>query len=232
MSIKEIVRKSASAKDQNNSLGKGFLNGEPIICPDEVVAILEITKEKCVFTDDFFDTNSRKDTSYKNELPTIVLLLESPHISEYNSNIPHPAMGKTGENIKKYFLNNFFKAVFISDLNQEGAYLQTSSGIAFQKYRLILSNLVPYQCSFGMSLEETKNQKNKDSLFKKCIDEGKDEIIQQIAKINPTIIINCCTKEFKKDIQNMLNKAFPDKIRLEGFHPSSGFFASGFAIVR
>ncbi|MDY4818931.1 MAG: hypothetical protein SO206_01535 [Bacilli bacterium] len=230
MSIKEIVRNSA--KKKSGSLGKGFLNGEPIICPDEVVAILEITKEKCVFTDDFFGANNRKDTSYKNELPTIVLLLESPHIREYNSIKPHPAMGKTGENIKKYFLNNLFKAVYISDLNQEGAYLQASSKIAFQKYRLILSNLVPYQCSLGISLEETKNKEGKDDLLKKCIDEGKDEIIQQIANLNPTIIINCCTKDIKNDIQNMLNKAFPDKIRLEGCHPSSGFFASGFAIVR
>lgn len=87
--------------------------------------------------------------------------------------------------------------------------------------------------------EEVKNKINlatdKDNLFSQCIKEQKlkDDFKDRLQDHNPTIVINCCTNgenklENKKKVQNIIDEALPNAIKLIGSHPSSSFFAGGF----
>ena len=85
-------------------------------------------------------------TRKKDEL-IIVIILESPHISEFSTKreddffddkiLANPALGKTGNNLQKYFTHNNLIEKSIHDLHK------------YKKYKVILMNSIQYQCSLG-----------------------------------------------------------------------------------
>lgn len=111
----------------------------------------------------FFDSSTKKFKFYKEictlnnksgveridfvgnsdvEENVIVIILESPHVDEYEGNMPiGPAQGKTGDNINKYLCTILDEAVQREILNVNSK---------FPKYDLVLMNAIQYQCSLGM----------------------------------------------------------------------------------
>ena len=116
----------------------------PIKCEDQFAAIIEITQNKVDYIkNDFTNTNRGNEQKYyqQNNLPTIALILESPHKSEFNlksSTHYGPAMGKTGENIEKFLVGNIAKYICINDLQNNGAYFLKNSKIQSGKYPRIV----------------------------------------------------------------------------------------------
>lgn len=212
----------------------------PMICEDQCVAVIEI---KCCGV--FFESNhihkekrDEADKQYKNcDLPVIALVMESPHVSEFfvkqqkvyeERKPPRPAMGDAGENLEKYILGNLAKYRCINDQKEDGAYFVTSTRLTQGKYRLYLVNAVQYQCSLGESGDA------KDEIFNKFFSrkDAQKDFVKRLNDINPTIIINCCTKGYKDEnrmmVQKVINKNFAQCQRLIGIHPSSAHFAHGF----
>ena len=217
-----------------------FAQGTALKCEDQCVAVIEI---KCCGV--FFEWNhihkEKRDEAneqYRNcDLPVIALVIESPHVDEFfvkqqkvyeKRKRPQPAMGDTGENIEKYILGNLAKYQCINDQKEDGAYFVTSSRLTQGKYRLYLVNAVQYQCSLG-KLGDAKNKIFHSFFSKKG---AQNDFVKRLNEINPTIIINCCTKGNKYKnrmmVQKVINKNFADRKRLIGYHPSSAHFAHGF----
>ena len=138
-------------------------------CPDMFVGLVD--KDKNLFCPLL--------TSYKNlkdwELPTIAIVLESPHIREYDFNgCPiGPAQGRTGTCLKQYIIK------ILESQNIRG------------QYKLLLIEAVSFQCSNG---GEKINHTSRNQLFKivwKC--GGKRDFLSRIKLYKPQILINACT---------------------------------------
>lgn len=137
----------------------------------------------------------------KNKLPTIILILESPHKDEYDY-FPKftpkaPAQGVTGTQICEKFeqiINNH-----IDKLNLKES-----------EYRIFIINPIPYQTSLFYCHQKKLVDNYKiirDLVWEILWENGvfKDEFIELIKKINPQIIINACTKNLKNNIDEILN---------------------------
>lgn len=127
-------------------------------------------------------TSNELESARKNGYKTLLIVLESPHVEEYNKKFPiapAPALGSTGCNLDKYFLG------IISEYIPEG------------KYHVILSNAIQYQCSLG---EDT--EKYRDRVWLKlwlCKDFDRN-FFNRIEFYRPDVIVNLCTKgSHKKD---------------------------------
>lgn len=149
------------------------------ICPDNFIGTIENMKPKLNFSistrKEFTKRNSIDDiinNGYKN----IVMILESPHINEYkyaNENFIAPAIGKTGELLKKWFYKCIKKHLSPN-----------------KKYNVILMNAIQYQCSLG---EDTIIYRDKLWCNLWFNYNKKDDFIKRLKHYNPDIIINACT---------------------------------------
>ena len=116
---------------------ENFKNFNTSCCPDIIAGKngeFWFSKEERDNRKDFLDITDE-------DIPTIVVVLESPHKDEFNNqNFPNgnPALGKTGEMLQKYFENILRKNI---------SYLPDN-------YRVILMNSIQFQCSLG-GLEQT-----------------------------------------------------------------------------
>ena len=111
-------------------------------------------------------------------LPLFIIILESPHIDEFNTNgiAVGPAQGSTGRNIR---------SLLIQLLQSQTAHLQ-------RIYRLMLVEAIPYQCSNNTSpIDRT----NTNRLFKKMWRSygGKIDFENRINQYRPDVILNACT---------------------------------------
>lgn len=149
--------------------------------------------------------HSRRDINYsqysKGNNKTIVILLESPHIDEFNiqgqTYTTAPAWGKTGTMINKYFiiaLNNSIRAIqnncqnFLTNITT---------------YDVLLVNAIQYQCSLGMRpINIGIRNKVFACLWNKTSDSFRQDLIERLNILNPDLIVNACTSELKKRFCN------------------------------
>ena len=123
----------------------------------------------------------------------ILLILESPHINEFDINgLPiGPAIGTTGNNIFRYFekcINSSLSREFRLNLNQS------------LTYNVVLLNAIQFQCSEGV---KPIKKSNRDENFIKLINnENYCDVDKRInwfkQKNSNPIIINACTKGCSK----------------------------------
>ncbi|MDN5343487.1 MAG: hypothetical protein PWP28_2367 [Oceanotoga sp.] len=131
----------------------------------------------------------------------IIIILESPHVEEFNSqklNFPAPAMGKTGENLQKYFIESMKK------------YLENKN------YNIILMNSIQYQCSLGY---DTNIYRDRLWLELWEYEDYDCDFINRLNIYEPDIIVNLCTKgSHKKDpymkegAKSSINKKYLDSL--------------------
>lgn len=165
-------------------------------CPDQYVGFLN---------DGTFESISpRKDIDYcvgnginNNELESpIIILLESPHVSEFDPITLNPlgvAMGCTGHNFKKYFDRKIF-------MGQQKATLMNG------KHSIVFMNAVQYQCSLGNKLSgkgSYANKKTRDFNFLACLENANScDVQQRIQAVNPVLVVNLCTIGLEKNNLN------------------------------
>lgn len=169
-------------------------------CNDNYVGFFEynngIVNESLWFCKHLRDINKDKvkiskdnliDIKNKNE-KIIVIVLESPHIDEFNKKkfnvAPAPALGSTGCNLDKYFckvIERCFKKYMVKD----------------GKYHVILSNAIQYQCSLGADTEVFRDRVWLKLWLNRSF---KKYFIARLKEYSPDIIMNFCTKgSHKKD---------------------------------
>lgn len=161
---------------------------------------------------------------------TVILLLESPHIGEYNEchGPIAPAQGKTGENIHRFLKEALKSNQCLTDRISVGC-----------DTRIVLCNPVPFQTSLHMIFGEEWCKAWRDTTWcaiwgNPCIKEYfRDKILQY----NPQFVINACTGEAKDNyIKRRLVTEFlqriPVEIIYESPHPSSWHWPNNRKITR
>lgn len=186
-----------------------FENLEKRACPD----ILAGYNGKFYFSKKEREKVSISDLStdsYK-ECTTIVIVLESPHTYEYSSENkfgPTPAIGKTGTNLQDYF-------------NQDKIFEKIERTDEYQNYRVVLMNVIQYQCSLGVSTKIFR-----DDIFDGLLEDDDivSDFVNRLSSYNPKVIFNGCTegknKKRKKKISKIIRDNFVDVILFEMNHPS------------
>ncbi|WP_414733877.1 hypothetical protein [Acetobacterium carbinolicum] len=160
-----------------------------------------------------------------NDIATIVLLLESPHTSEYcvenKKLIPiGPARGSgpldAGTGIENY-LENILNKVNLS----EG------------KYKVTIANPVQFQTSLGSIHGKTladKRVNNVRNLIWKGIwsfDAVKDNFNERLINYNPVRIINACTKDLQENVNNELIAKGYGEVTYKTYHPAMNWCRYG-----
>lgn len=214
-------------------------NGNAISVEDQFVALIDIQLCPLGFgyikyikeaIDNEKDRKKIDEELSKEKYPTIALVLESPHKSEFKNNNYCPAIGTTGKNIKDYFLKE------LSDYfcyNYGGGLVNIQRNIILKNgyYRLKLINAIQYQCSLGV-----KTSNYRDTIFKKCwhYDVFKNNFIYRLKEAKASLIINCCTgqsdgeiKGLQKEVQDEIDEMCNNAKKLYGYHPSSYHFLKG-----
>lgn len=250
IALSAYKKKRGSCSDFSSIQLKGLAKArkKACKCDDEYVAILTVNVDRsfegsvCWKTDKEIIKNRNqtmlpKPIKEQDNLPTIALVLESPHISEFfkDSNCtkkrtpPRPAMGTTGLNIIEYFPETLLKYLLQRKI-ENGAITKTVRDIENGDYRLVLVNTIQYQCSLGEKPDEYR-----DDVFSECFNNPvfKNDFVERLKGYSPSIIINCCTggekaSGFNSQIQSLINEKFPSVLRLKGYHPSSIYFVVGF----
>lgn len=152
----------------------------------------------------------------REDIPSIALILESPHKDEYNDDfVPiAPAQGTTGDLIFEKLDVLLNESRFL-DLFKE------------DMYRVIIVNPIPVQTSLyelhkiPLSDKKTKGIKTlRDNVWICLWENGnyKKDFLEVLEDTKPKIILNCCTAELTKYIRNVIPE---DKKVLEIDHPSS-----------
>lgn len=133
----------------------------------------------------------------------IVVLLESPHKTEYlaetKTHILGPAMGASGDR---------FNSQCIKVFNNNLSTVQTALGICASAnipkiYDVYFVNAIQYQCSLGETKIKTELRDFIfESLWNSKGDSFKKDLIQRLNLLKPRLIINACTSELKKTCCN------------------------------
>ena len=120
-----------------------------------------------------------------NDIPKIILVLESPHTNEFGDNKIAPAQGTSGRNIEKYL-------PYIFSVQQ------------FNGYYVAIVNSIQYQCSLGRNLNRGNNRKEKNDLFNflfnlhlvnaRLYRDSLVNRVRSICNLKTDIIVNCCTQ--------------------------------------
>lgn len=146
----------------------------------------------------------------------IVVILESPHTKEYDSNFHAiaPAVGTTGNNFRKYFVK-----YVLPILNNLGLHLENT-----KRYNILFVNPVPYQTSLAQIHNAGMIKNLKIKVWKKLFEILKNDFRKKVNKIEADFIINAATSGVTEEI----TKIFKDRTVFEVSHPSSWHFLKSF----
>lgn len=192
-----------------------------IICESENIIKNSLSdSEKSIKKSKFND----KKVDERQDVKTIVLLLESPHKDEYdNKNNPiAPAQGKTGRGIDCQIENVIREIIkFHKSALEKGI------------YRFIICNPIQYQTSMDMFIKQASEKDLLDLTKKSRLDlkkevwkaiwskdKIKEDFKKRIELYKPNLIINACTKDLKEDVTKYLKDNKYNNIYLVS-HPSS-----------
>lgn len=112
---------NAALSDVKSKFTKCYSKKNSKCCPDNYVGSFRLGKKqyndlwfyapkRCEHTDDVVLTDEKLELIFSdNGAKRIVIVLESPHVQEYDTNkysvAPAPALGKTGQNLNEFFAN-------------------------------------------------------------------------------------------------------------------------------
>lgn len=143
-----------------------------------------------------------------NEIPSIFLILESPHIDEYDNVLGEikpiaPAQGATGDNLNNVLVN------LINHIDRN------VFGLSNSKYLLNIINPIPYQTSLHYIHNHPLRHNNKNFGFvtlRNLVWENlwlknksfESDLLNKIQIIQPDLILNCCTQELSDYIEKSI----------------------------
>ncbi|MCI6730736.1 MAG: hypothetical protein MR487_00185 [Lachnospiraceae bacterium] len=149
------------------------------ICNDNFVGTIDgnnIDLNFCKEKREEFIKNNSIDDIVDDGSENIIVILESPHISEYehaDEGFIAPAIGKTGDYLQKYFYK-CIKRILLPNI----------------RYNVILMNAIQYQCSLGFETKKFRDKNWCDLWFNY---NKSNDFINRLTSYNPNIIINACT---------------------------------------
>lgn len=174
-------------------------------CPDQFVGVISEIERSREFTCRLAASDRPPN------LPCVLLVLESPHTSEFDDH-PGPAKGGTGRNIIR-FLHDALETQDKQDLG------------------LLLVNAVQFQCSLGCKTSEVR-----DAVFLDIWASGGrtdfEDRLQTLYR-DGDYVVNCCTRGSSKNTaaqlrakvhQGMVETLPPGTRVLRRNHPSSWHF--------
>ncbi|MBP5444913.1 MAG: hypothetical protein J6Y28_01960 [Acholeplasmatales bacterium] len=202
-----MIHKKKAIKINNNGIFT-FVNG---ICEDQFVGYFHFNNGSfySVNKDDVFDLACDKNINGQGRISLdydnknihvsqttskkMVILLESPHINEFNvQNKKYktaPAWGKTGARF-----NSFFIKILNYNLKNIGNCFKNNDVID-----VYFVNAIRYQCSLGIS---PINKSLRDFIFyalwDKQNDSFKDDLLERVQMIDPDYLIIAPTKNIKE----------------------------------
>lgn len=175
----------------------------------------KIRKKRGVYDADKIDADNIKNNQQK--FHSIVVILESPHKSEYSfkANVPNPALGSTGTKLQTHIKNMINNVLS-----------KHNSNIKNGKYRIILMNSIRFQCSLGLSpLKKDVRDKVFFEIWK--LNDIRSDFEKRLESYNPKFIFNLCTlgdivPSLNFLVQAQINKKYWQKdVELYvGYHPS------------
>lgn len=152
---------------------------------------------KKIYSSAFNDIKIDGEFLEENKLPVIILILESPHKDEYdytpNLTPKAPAQGVTGTQICEKFekiINNHLDELELKDT----------------EYRILIINPIPYQTSLYYCHQKGLIKNIRDFVWETLWENGgyKSDFINILTNIEPDVVINACTKDFKNNIDEIL----------------------------
>jgi hypothetical protein len=151
-------------------------------CDDQFVGTVEVIDNStrlldCRGTD--FSTRISLGDWDRPEGPIIILILESPHTSEYKGPTPRPAAGDDSGDTGRALRTLLHEACPMHERLPNG------------RYPLVLLNAVQYQCSLGV-----KTTLYRDKVFLKCWDAfGRKDFESRLRSLHreDDVVMNCCT---------------------------------------
>lgn len=199
----------------------------PNPCPDQLVGTLKngVFAPSARTNIDYLNSN----TISNNLTNPIVIILESPHKDEYNTNTLQalgPAMGKTG-----IAFNQYFDSLIVASKN-----------IALSpqhNHDILFVNAIQYQCSLGKKLngkDSYENKKQRDQNWLTCFNNSEsNDLEKRIAAIKPYAIINLCTIGLSnlqlyvdRAVKSYVNQVGNSSIYYTiGNHPSTWIYRNG-----
>lgn len=213
--VAALLRNKGIIQIENGISINGFVDAKKKV-PDVIRYIAVVKSNKLSFICNNVTTNI-KESMFNDILPingcerSIVVVLESPHKNEYIVTSQgelkpiSPAQSKTGKSF------DYFKSFFIDNI------ISSLNTIPDGVYCVVLCNPVQYQTSLhyllGKSINAkiTKDFKVRD--LRKLVwhaiwDSVDNDFIGRLKKYNPSVVINCCTNDFKDTVSDSLNVDF------------------------
>ncbi|MFI3166274.1 MAG: hypothetical protein R3Y45_08425 [Bacillota bacterium] len=165
--------------DSLKGCGYGCVNTSYEMCPDNYVGYVSNKKSDLFVLKDLRYANRGKTQSIKKGCEKLVIVMESPHIDEFNLNLIAPALGSTGKRIHIHLQHLLNKNGLLGD----------------KKLHVYLVNAIQYQTSLGF---ETKAYRNVifNAVWKKQLSSKKIfqlDFKKRVSKIKPCVVINAMT---------------------------------------
>ena len=154
-------------------------------CPDQKVATIKFNGSEFEFGENFILKEERKANEKKVEIKKIkqikriVVILESPHNDEFNAEITGPALGRTGINFERDFIELF------NDLH-----LNRPNKIVKCEHEIIFMNAIQYKTSLGGDTEIFRDRVWLTLWSDKYV---RQNFKKRIEGYKPDIVINLCT---------------------------------------
>lgn len=189
------------------------------VCNDQFCAtFLNGKVNKCARKNVIYDFRNKTINLTKKNI--IAVILESPHKYEFDQagNALGPAMGSTGRLFFKKFNLLFSK----SKLYRSCIKINTT-------YNIVFINSIQYQTSCGNSLRTMASRTVRDQIWLYMFHEkGSINFLTRLKCLNPTCIINLCTKgvyNLQLEVDNSIKSSNNYKgIYTYGTHPSTWNF--------
>lgn len=169
-------------------------------CPDNYIGYVSNTESNLFAIANLRCANRGKIKIKKlTDRQRIVVILESPHKSEFRSQLIAPALGVTGERIHSHLWK----------------ILQNAALLTKEKQDVYLVNAIQYQCSLGFDTSIYR-----DMIFNAVWKKKEGDLLSRIRKIKPSIIIVASTDAFNKRIVNCVKRFKEDNVWQADSHPS------------
>jgi len=185
-------------------------------CPDQCIGTIKIlnnttqSPEENTSKDDF-KIRTNLDEFERTNSPLIIMILESPHTSEFSGVTPIPVAGNGNGDAGKAIRELFSEVFDIHNHLNDG------------EYNLIILNAVQYQCSLGKGTTE-----HRDKVFIECWNTfARNDFKKRLLSIYESgdIIINACTAgTVKPKLREMVKSTITKLIGRSLFeveHPSN-----------
>jgi len=235
--INERVEEELSKIQQDEKLGfytngsiSNFFSKSKKVCNSYRYQLIKSTNNKYdlyYFYEDEINNRIDRNLNDDNDLPTILILLESPHEKEYEYDYKNktiipiaPAQGSTGV---KLFDNLDIVFNIINSL------IESKNQLEKKEYRVIIYNPIPYQTSLHFLHRQAINSSSiykilRDKVWLGLWDNDvyfKKEFKKFIKKYNPELVINSCTSKLKSEVNKELNKILSIPHIFSTNHPSA-----------